>query len=103
MKQQKKERARMAELKKENIENKKSKLELLKEKKRQIENQIKTIQAKEREKERKARTRRLIQNGALVEKYLNCENIEPADLEQLLLTIVNIPEVKALIQQPPKE
>jgi len=93
----------MAELKKENIENKKSKLELLKEKKRQIENQIKTIQAKEQEKERKARTRRLIQNGALVEKYLNCENIEPANLEQLLLTIVNIPEVKALIQQPPKE
>ena len=90
----------MAELKKENIENKKSKLELLEEKKRQIENQIKAIRAKEREKERKARTRRLIQNGALVEKYLNCENVELADLEHLLLKIVNIPEVKALIQQP---
>lgn len=90
----------MAELKKENIESKKSKLEMLEDKKRQIENQIKAIQAKEREKERKARTRRLIQNGALVEKYLNCENVEPADLEHLLLKIVNIPEVKALIQQP---
>ena len=90
----------MAELKKENIEIKKSKLEMLEDKKRQIENQIKAIKAKEREKERKARTRRLIQNGALVEKYLNCENVEPADLEHLLLKIVNIPEVKALIQQP---
>lgn len=103
MKQQKKERTRMAELKKENIENKKSKLELLEEKKRQIENQIKAIQAKEREKERKARTRRLIANGALAEKYLNCEKIDPTDMELLLKSIVNLPEVKALIQQPPKE
>ena len=90
----------MAELKKENIEAKKSRIEILEEKKRQIENQIKAIKAREKEKERKTRTRRLIQNGALAEKYFNCDKIEPAEFEQLLLKIVNIPEVKTIIQQP---
>lgn len=36
----------------------------------QLKQQKKAILAKEREKERKARTRRLIQKGGIVEKYL---------------------------------
>ena len=40
------------------------------EKMAQLKQQKKALIAKEKEKERKARTRRLIQKGALVEKYL---------------------------------
>lgn len=40
------------------------------EKIKQLQQQKKAILAREKEKERKARTRRLIQKGAIVEKYL---------------------------------
>ncbi len=48
-------------------------------------------------KERK-RTRRLIENGALAEKYLRCEKIEPADFEKLLQKLVTIDTVKTIIK-----
>jgi len=39
---------------------------------------------RDKEKERKARTRRLIQNGALAEQYLKCDGIEPEKFERFL-------------------
>ena len=46
------------------------KIQNIDEKMAQLKQQKKALIAKEKEKERKARTRRLIQKGALVEKYL---------------------------------
>jgi len=39
---------------------------------------------REKEKERKARTRRLIQNGALSEQYLRCDGMSPDTFERLM-------------------
>ena len=50
--------------------------------------------------ERAQRTRRLIENGALAEKYLNCDKIEPAEFEKLLKQLVQIEQVKALVSAP---
>jgi len=44
----------------------------------------KIILTRNKEKERKQRTRRLIQNGALAEKYLKCENFAPIEFEERL-------------------
>jgi hypothetical protein len=65
-----------------------SRLERLEQQKAQIENKIKAVQARENEKVRRARTRRLIQLGALSEKYFNCPGIEPPAFEQLLKKVV---------------
>jgi len=51
---------------------------------KQLKEQKQAIESRAKEKERKARTRRLIQNGALAEKYLNCENMEPEEFEKYL-------------------
>jgi hypothetical protein len=69
-------------------------LEKLEKQKRHIDEQIKAIQAKNKEKERKNRTRRLIQIGALSEKYFDCVGIEPAEYEEFLKWIVQISAVK---------
>ncbi len=39
--------------------------------------------------DRKQRTRRLIQKGALLEKYLECENLTPEETEELLNVFAN--------------
>ena len=46
------------------------------------------IQNREKEKERKARTRRLIQNGALSEQYLRCDGMPPDQYERLLKIMI---------------
>jgi hypothetical protein len=51
------------------------------------------IIARAKEHLRKERTRRLIQNGALAEKYLNCEEMTPRDFENKLREVVNILKV----------
>ena len=47
------------------------------------------ILAREKERDRKERTRRLIQNGALAEKYLNCEGMNPEEFEKILIGIIS--------------
>jgi len=54
----------------------------------QFKAQEKSFTARIKEKERKARTRRLIQNGALAEKYLDLENSSPAYFEKKLKEVV---------------
>lgn len=55
------------------------------------------IQAQENAKARKARTRRLIQNGALAEQYLQCENIDPEEFKKRLEQLVKLPGVSAFL------
>lgn len=69
-------------------------LKKIDEKMAQLKAQRQAIINREKEKERKERTRRLIQNGALAEKYLACEGLSPEELEKELQRIVAIPEVK---------
>jgi hypothetical protein len=77
----------------------------LEKKQEQIKAQKKAIQSKIGKAERAQRTRRLIENGALAEKYFNCEKIEPADFEKLLQKLVQIEQVKSIVsvkQEIPK-
>ena len=74
------------------------KLEELEKKMEQLKAQKKAIQAKQSKLERAQRTRRLIENGALAEKYLRCEKVEPADFEKLLQKLVTIDTVKTIIK-----
>lgn len=75
------------------------KLEELEKKMEQLKAQKKAIQAKQSKLERAQRTRRLIENGALAEKYLRCEKVEPADFEKLLQNLVTIDTVKTIIKE----
>ena len=82
-----------------------AKLLELEKKQEQIKAQKKAIQSKIGKAERAQRTRRLIENGALAEKYFNCEKIEPADFEKLLQQLVQIEQVKSIVsvkQEIPK-
>lgn len=63
----------------------------------QLQAQKKEIQAKINKERRAQRTRRLIQNGALAEKYLGCEEILPEEFEKMLVKLVKIEQVKKLI------
>lgn len=53
-------------------------LEALQKKKEQLENQIKTLKSQEKQKERKARTHRLIEIGAIFETRLGIKTVEEA-------------------------
>jgi hypothetical protein len=59
-------------------------LQRIREKMAEMKTQEKVILGKERTRQRKERTRRLIQNGALAEKYLNCEGMCPREFEKVL-------------------
>ena len=50
----------------------------------QMKAQEQAILAKDKKQQRAARTRRLIQNGALAEKYLGCQGITPGEFERVL-------------------
>ena len=63
----------------------------------QLKNQQKSLLQKQKQNERKNRTHRLIQNGALAEQYLNCEDMESQEFELLLKKIVCIHSVKDII------
>lgn len=66
-----------------NATQKKSKIEQIEQRISQLEKQKRAIQARENDKKRKERTRRLIQIGAIAIKYLNCESdIEPSEFEK---------------------
>jgi hypothetical protein len=63
----------------------------------QLKEREKFLKAKASKKERADRTRRLIENGALAEKYLNAQGMSPVEFEILLSKIVQIENVKETI------
>lgn len=73
------------------------KKEELEKKIEQLQAQKKAVQAQINKERRAARTRRLIQNGALAEKYLSCEDIAPEEFEKFLAELVKLEQVKKLI------
>jgi hypothetical protein len=71
----------------------------LREKMAQIKAQEQSIITKDKKRQRKERTHRLIQNGALAEKYLNCDGMISFEFEKVLKKIVAVEEVKVLIKK----
>ena len=69
-------------------------LKKIDEKMAQLKAKRQAILNREKEKARKERTRRLIQNGALAEKYLDCEGLSPEEFEKELQRIVKLSGVK---------
>ena len=62
----------------------------IREKIAEMKNQKQSFFARIKEKEIRLRKHRLIQNGALAEKYLHCENISPLEFEERLKGIAEI-------------
>jgi Fic family protein len=83
-------------------ENEEKRLQMVREKMAKLKAQEKTLLLKDRIRQRKERTRRLIQNGALAEKYLNCEGIPPNEFERVLKELVEIQAVKTFLKSGEK-
>jgi len=71
-------------------ENEKQRLQKTRDKIAQMKAVEQSILAKDKNHQRKERTRRLIQNGALAEKYLHCEGMEPCAFEKVLRKVAKI-------------
>jgi hypothetical protein len=56
----------------------------------QLKAQKNELKARERKKDRAERTRRLIQNGALAEQYLNAHELSPEEFEVFLQALVSL-------------
>ena len=65
----------------------------------QLKQQKQAISNREKNMQRRQRTRRLIENGALAEKYLSAEGASPADFEALLKQLIDMPQVKSLLRR----
>jgi hypothetical protein len=66
----------------------------------QLKAQKTELRAREKKKERAERTRRLIQNGALAEQYLNAHELSPIEFEGFLKAlIVLVPDFNDLTVQ----
>ena len=79
------------------MESYEEKLAKLDEKQRQIEARKKKLIQQHKEKERKERTRRLIQKGALSETYFNCEKLTEEETKKLFIKISQLNEVKNIL------
>lgn len=65
----------------------------------QLKNQKKEVLAKEKAQARKARTRRLIQRGAILEQYLdNAENLTNEEIEGIVKYAFNTPYVRDYVK-----
>ena len=69
-------------------ENESKQLAKIREKIAQMRAKEQAIIAKDKHRQRKERTRRLIQLGTIAEKHLNCTGIEPAEFEILMQEII---------------
>jgi hypothetical protein len=77
--------------------NAEEKLKKIEEQMKQLKANKQAIMNREKQKERKTRTRRLIQNGALAEKFLQCNDIEPHEFEKLLEKIASHPNFNDIL------
>jgi len=65
----------------------------------QLKHQKDAIEKREQVRKRKERTRRLIQHGALAEKYFNCPDIATSDFEKFLQSIVNQVQIDKILYE----
>ena len=69
----------------------------LDEKMEQMKAQKQDILAKEKKRQRNERTRRLIEIGALSEKYFGVKDIQPKDYENFLKAVLEIEGIQEII------
>jgi len=72
-------------------------LERISEKMEHMKAQRQDILAREKKRQRKQRTRRLIQIGALSEKYFDVKDIHPAQFERFIKALIDAQGAKAVI------
>jgi len=72
-------------------------LEKLNEKIEQMKAQKQDILAREKTRQRKERTHKLIQIGALSEKYFDVKDIQPVEYENLLKKLLSINGIKDIM------
>ena len=77
-------------------EHEEKRLQMIRDKMVKMKAQEKAILTKDKTRQRKERTRRLIQNGALAEKYLKCEGMNPIEFEKILKKIVMLDGFKKI-------
>ena len=77
-------------------------LKRIEEKKAQLENRKKEILKSYKKQERAKRTRRLIQIGALAEKYFDCKEISPEEFDTLLRNLFEKDVFRDFIEQQTK-
>ena len=75
--------------------NEQQRLQGIRQKVSQLKARERAIVNRDKERQRKERTRRLIQNGALAEKYLGCEGMQQQEFERVLQRVVKRLEVKS--------
>ena len=75
-----------------------NRLKTINEKMEKLKAQKESLLMREKEKARKARTRRLIQNGALAEQYLDCIEMPPELFEKYLSGLVSQHGYKNYVQ-----
>lgn len=63
----------------------------------QLQNKKASLEKKIKERQRKDRTKRLIEKGALSEKYFNCEDMSTEDFEILVKKIANFEQVRSFL------
>lgn len=87
-------------------------LKAIEEKQKKLQAQKNAIISREREKERKQRTRRLIEKGAVLESVFDCENLSVEDTKIFLEKLKALPnstdflkeeKKKTIPKAPPKE
>jgi len=73
-------------------------LEKINEKMEQMKAQKHDILAQEKKRERKERTRHLIQIGALSEKYFDFKDVHPTEYEKFLKKLFESPRMKVYVE-----
>ena len=74
-------------------------LERISEKLEHMKAQRQDILAREKKRQRKERTRRLIQIGALSEKYFGYKDVEPAEWEKFLRGLLGYESVRDFVDR----
>jgi len=68
------------------------------EKMEMMKSKQKEILSREKKRQRKEKTRRLIQIGALAEKYFDCKDIEPMQFERFLRVLTEHEDAREFIE-----
>ena len=79
-------------------EREKQRLQNLQEKISQMKSQENAIISREKSRQRKENTRRLIQIGKIAEQHLNCTGIAPQDFEKILQQLFAVSGVGEFIE-----
>jgi hypothetical protein len=79
--------------------NEEKRLQKTREKIAEMKARERAIISVDRKRQRKAKTRRLIQIGALTEKLLHCEALELSEVQKILRQIFDLPDISEFVEE----